>query len=534
MSAAARAPGLAALVLCGVAATAAAAPSLDLRDPAELAVVQGTWRYADARLVESQYFAADAAGDPLGRPGPTFDIEPHAGRGDFDDAAWPVIAPDRLAQRRGAGRVSFGWYRLHFEVPEAFGTTPTHGHDLVFSVTVDDYAEVWVDGELARGAGQRGGSTVSGWNAENRVLVARDVRPGRSVDIAVFAINGPLSDAPGNYVFLRDAHLELAPVSATPQAVQAQEVNIEVERLDAEIDQVVPRNAKLFKLAEGFVFTEGPVWRDGRLLFSDPNANRIYSWSAQDGLGVFREHSGYAGIDVAQYTQPGSNGLAVDAQGRLTINEHGNRRVTRLEADGSLTVLASHYDGKRLNSPNDLVYRSDGALYFTDPPFGLPKFADDPRRELPVSGVYRVKDGQVELLSDALQGPNGIAFSPDERWLYVGNWDPRRKVVMRFAVQNDGRLAPGEVLADLTDAPGVDAIDGIKVDVGGHLFVSGPGGIWVLSADGRRLGRLRAPRQVHNMAWGDADRRSLYLTAHDRLYRLPLRVQGAPVAQVAK
>src|SRR5947199_3417275 len=180
---------------------------------------------------------------------------------------------------------------------------------------------------------------------------------------------------------------------APPVAITPSEVNVEVIRKDPAIDEIVGPNPKIFKLAEGFQFTEGPVWvRDGGyLLFSDPNANTQYKYTRDGQLSVFRHPSGYSGADTAEYHQPGSNGLTLDREGRLTINEHGNRRVTRLERDGSLTVLADRYQGKRLNSPNDLVYRSDGALYFTDPPFGLPKAFDDARKELPLSGVFCLK-----------------------------------------------------------------------------------------------------------------------------------------------
>jgi gluconolactonase len=243
---------------------------------------------------------------------------------------------------------------------------------------------------------------------------------------------------------------------------------------------------------------------------------------------VFREHSGYTGADIAEYTQPGSNGLTLDGAGRLTVNEHGNRRVSLLEADGRVTVLADNVGGKRLNSPNDLTYRRDGSLYFTDPPFGLPRFAADPRRELDVAGIYRVKDGVTELLAADLAGPNGIAFSPDETFLYVGNWDPARKVVMRYPVRADGRLGAGEVFFDMTSAPFAEAIDGIKVDVLGNLYVAGPGGLWILDAGGRHLGTLRLPKPVHNLAWGGRDGHTLYLTAHDRLYRMDLLTRGTP------
>ena len=191
-----------------------------------------------------------------------------------------------------------------------------------------------------------------------------------------------------------------------------------------------------------------------------------------------------------------------------------------------LTVLADNYQGQRLNSPNDLVYRSDGALYFTDPPFGLPQAYDDPRKELPYSGVFCLINGELKLVSTDLKGPNGIAFSPDEHYLYVGNWDPEKKVVMRYEVQPDGTLANGRVFYDMTAAPGEDAIDGIKVDQRGNLYVSGPGGIWVLSPDADHLGTLVGPEAPHNMAWGDADGKTLYMAAQTGLYRIRLNIPG--------
>ena len=266
--------------------------------------------------------------------------------------------------------------------------------------------------------------------------------------------------------------------------------------------------------------------RDGFLLFSDPNSNRIYKYTFDGSLSVFRENSGYAGADIAEYAQPGSDGLTLDREGRLTINEHGNRRVTRLEKNGELTVLADRDQGKRLNSPNDLVYRSDGTLFFTDPPFGLPKFYDDPRKELSHSGIYSVYKGKLRLLSMDLRGPNGIAFSPDEKYLYVGNWDEKKKVVMRYEVSADATLSNGQVFFDLTSAPGEDAIDGLKVDQMGNVYVSGPGGIWILSRAGKHLGTIIAPMHPHNFAWGDEDGKTLYLCARSGLYRMRLNIPG--------
>jgi gluconolactonase len=210
----------------------------------------------------------------------------------------------------------------------------------------------------------------------------------------------------------------------------------------------------------------------------------------------------------------------------LTLCQHGNRRVLRVEPHGDVTILADRYQGRQLNSPNDLVYRSDGTLFFTDPPFGLPGGADDPKRELPFSGVFAVRDGVVQLVADGLAGPNGIALSPDERHLYVGNWDPAAKVVVRYDVAADGSLSGERVLFDMTDAEGEDAVDGIKVDRNGTLYVCGPSGIWILTADGGHLGTLHLPESPHNLAWGDADGRGLYVTALTSVYRIRTRVAG--------
>jgi gluconolactonase len=241
---------------------------------------------------------------------------------------------------------------------------------------------------------------------------------------------------------------------------------------------------------------------------------------------VFRTSSGYRGADISEYGQPGSNGLTLDATEHLVIDQHGNRRVVRLEKDGTESVIADRFEGKRLNSPNDLVYRSDGTLFFTDPPFGLPKFFDDKRKELPFSGVYSVHNGKLQLLTKDFAGPNGIALSPDEKYLYVGNWDEKRKVVYRYEVNHDGSVQNGRLFFDFTSFEGEDAIDGIKVDKAGNLYVSAPGGLQVLSPEGKHLGTIITPQHVHNMAWGDDDGKSLYLCARTGLYKLRLNIEG--------
>ena len=506
--------------------------TVDLATAAGVSQVKGEWRYSDTKIVEVDFRGPGHDKQPTGAPVKTYDYTPHAGGADFDDSKWEVIGPTTLDQRRGTGRLGFNWYRLKLTVPERIGDFDPTGATAVFETSVDDYAEIWVDGELSRALGQSGGSVIAGWNAENHLVVGRNVKPGQQIQLAIFGINGPLSNPPTNFIYLRYAKLSFYKGTPGPVALTPSEVNVEVVRKDAAMDQIVGPNPKVFKLAEGFKFTEGPIWiKDGGyLLFSDPNANAIYKYTPngnEEGrLEVFRTPSGYSGADIAEYGQPGSNGLTLDPQGRLTINQHGNHRVVRDEKDGTQTVLADSYEGKRLNSPNDLVYRSDGTLFFTDPPFGLPKFFDDPRKQLPFSGVYSIYKGKLQLLSSDFTGPNGIAFSPDEKYLYVDDWDDKKKIVMRYEVNQDATLRNGKLFFDMTSTPGEDALDGLKVDQKGNLYVSGPGGLWVLSPEGKHLGTIITPKHAHNFAWGDPDGKTLYLCARSGLYRMRLNIAG--------
>jgi gluconolactonase len=489
---------------------------VDLRTDEGAALVGATWRSADVTIDRVDFVTV---GDDLGPGGPptrTYDIAPHAESPDFDDSTWTVLSPPDLELRLGSGLVSGRWYRTAITIPERIGDVDPTGATIVFEIVVDDYAEVWVDGELPKQLGDSGGHVVSGFNAPNRVILTQDARPGQTFDVAVLGINGPLSAQPKNYIWVRTATLD---VYTTERARVGEAVPFDIRRLDDRLDAALP-GTQLERIATGFEFTEGPVWADGALLFSAPNTNSIYRWTTEGRVSVFRAKSGYSGVDVGRYHQPGSNGLALDPQGRLAICQHGERRVVRVNPHGDLTVLADSYRGKRLNSPNDLVFRSDGTLYFTDPPFGLPGVYDDPKRELPFSGVFRARDGEVSLLTDELAGPNGIAFSPDERYLYVGDWDPDHKVVMRYDVDADGDVSNPAELADLTGEPGDDAIDGIKVDSDGNLFVCGPGGVWVIAPDGTRLGLIVLPEDPHNLAWGGDDRRTLFITALTSVYRI--------------
>lgn len=509
---------------------------VDLATREGVELVKGRWRYSDARIVEVDHREPGPDLKASGKPSRTHDIEPHAGAADFDDSRWQVLDPNTLDARRSTGRLAFNWYRLKVTIPEKVGTFDTTGATSVFEIVMDDYAEVWVNGKLPQVLGQSGGPLIGGWNAPNRVVLTWDAKPGQQFQLAIFAANGPLSDPPANFVWVRSATLDFY----RPQrGSRAQEVKLDVEKRDAALDAIVPSNARLERAATGFTFTEGPIWvpatiagagatpiAEGYLLFSDPNCNVIYRCTRDGEVYVYRTKRGYRGVDIGEYRQPGSNGLTLDRDGRLTICEHGNRRITRLEPNGVLTVLIDRFDGKRLNSPNDLVYRSDGALFFTDPPFGLPKFGGDPRRESPYTGVYCLIDGKLKLVTNDMTGPNGIAFSPDEKQLYVGDWDEKKKVIMRYDIAADGAATNGRVFFDMTPAPGEDAIDGIKVDQRGNVYVSGPGGLWILSPDGKHLGTLRGPEHPHNLAWGDDDGQTLYWAAQTSIYRIRLNVPG--------
>lgn len=499
---------------------------IDLSTNEGVNLVKGEWRYSNADIVEVDFKNAGPDLKASGSPNKTHDIFPKAGGVDFDDSKWEVIAPTTLYERRSTGKLSFNWYRINITVPEKVGELDIKGTSIAFELTLDDYAEIWVNGELPLVLGQAGGQLIKGFNTPNRVVLTNNAKPGEKIQLAIFGANGPLSNPASNFIWIRSATLE---VYKEGKVGNRQFVETKINKLDPALDKIISPDAKIEKLAGGFQFTEGPVWvKDGEyFLFSDPNANVIYRWSEDGQVSVFRTKSGYTGFNIGEYHQPGSNGLTLDPDGRLTINEHGNRRVVRLEKNGQITVLADKYDGKKLNSPNDLVYRSDGTLFFTDPAFGLPKVYDDPRKELPYQGVYSLKDGKLNLLVKDLKGPNGIALSPDEKYLYIGDWDDDYKVVMKYELNSDGTIENGSLFADLTSLPGEDAIDGIKVDQSGNVYVSGPGGLWIYSPDGKVLGSLQGPEHPHNIAWGDEDGKTLYLTAQTGIYRIRLNIPGA-------
>jgi gluconolactonase len=297
-------------------------------------------------------------------------------------------------------------------------------------------------------------------------------------------------------------------------------------RKEPQFDALVPADAKIEKLAGGFTFIEGPVWRPNNVLwFSDVVGNVVRQWSPDGKVEEILRPGGYDGTDAPAGAFIGPNGDINGADGSAMLCQHGNHRIVRIDKDRKITTVVDNFEGKRLNSPNDLVYKSDGSLYFTDPPYGLPDQDKDKKKELKFNGVFRLVNGKLQVLIKDLTRPNGIAFSPDEKTLYIANSDPDRKVWMRYDVKPDGTLANGKVFFDVTAEKEDGLPDGMKVDAQGNLYCSGPGGLWVFSPDGKHLGTIKPPETPANCGWGD-DGKSLYITARTGLYRIKLPVAG--------
>lgn len=320
---------------------------------------------------------------------------------------------------------------------------------------------------------------------------------------------------------------------------------LKVDTVDAAgAGRIIPAGATLERIATGFTWTEGTVWVKDRLFFADIPANRIHTWTPGKGVSTFLEPSGFKEGRPYKGIEPGSNGMTLDARGRLTVAGHAQRDVYRLEGlekGAAITILADTYEGKRLNSPNDVVYKSDGSLYFTDPPYGLEsQHDDDPKKELAVNGVYRIphaleqKAGaaparsELQLLVKDLTRPNGIAFSPDEKYLYVNNSEPK-KIWMRYRVEADGTLTDAKLLYDATNDPRIGNPDGMKVDVEGNIYSAGPGGVWIFSPEGKPLAVIRIAEKVANLAWAGSDRKTLYIAASTSVYRTRLKIAGEAV-----
>ncbi len=303
-----------------------------------------------------------------------------------------------------------------------------------------------------------------------------------------------------------------------------------VVRLDPKLDELLAPDARLEVISCCFDWSEGPTWdrKGGFLLFSDIPRNSVMKWKEGEGISLFLKPSGYTGA-VPYGKEPGSNGLLMDPEGRLLSAEHGDRRISILYPDGGKRTLADNYQGKRLNSPNDLTRHSSGAIYFTDPPYGLPNNVNDPRKELDFQGVFRVTPGgAVTLLTREMTRPNGIAFSPDEKTLYVAQSDPEKAIWMAFPVKDDGTLGQGKVLAEVTAMVGKmkGLPDGLKVDRAGNIWATAPGGIHIISPEGRTLGRIETGEATANCAWGD-DGSTLYITTDMYLTRIRTRTKGA-------
>ena len=341
---------------------------------------------------------------------------------------------------------------------------------------------------------------------------------------------------------------QVAPLQATSAIVDIPE---SIDRLDPAANAIIPAHPRLQRIATGFKWTEGPLWLpSNQLLFAEIPSNSIRLWNpASSTVEIFLQPSGYQGTDPYNGPEPGSNAMTLDPSGRLTVAGHAQRDVWRLEAHdpnhidshAPITILADKYQGKQLNSPNDVVYKSDGSLYFTDPPYGLRTQQDsDPEKQLSVNGVFRIPNAlehkpgappdrdALQLLVSDLTRPNGIAFSPDEKYLYVNNSQPK-KIWMRYRVKPDGTLTDAKLLFDDTADTRAGNPDGMKVDVEGNIYSAGPGGIWIFSPEGKPLGTIVLPGRTSNVAWAGPERKTLYITDSEGIYRIHLKIAGEPI-----
>jgi gluconolactonase len=305
--------------------------------------------------------------------------------------------------------------------------------------------------------------------------------------------------------------------------------SMSIERIDPALDQLIAPETKVEKLAEGFDWSEGPTWFEGAVVFSDVPQNIAYRW--KEGMSkaeIFLKPSGMT-TPTEGFREQGSNGLSRDAKGRLLLCQHGDRRIARYE-NGKFTTLADRFEGKRFSSPNDMAVRKNGDIYFTDPPYGLEKLNDSPLKEMPFNGVYRLAaNGEVSALVKDVAWPNGIAFSPDEKALYVAVSDGKKPHIMAYDVKADGGVENGRVFFDATTARkdgDKGSCDGLKVDAQGNLWATGPGGVLVISSQGKLLGRVLTNQATGNCCWGD-DGSTLYITADMFLVRVKTKTKGA-------
>jgi len=296
-----------------------------------------------------------------------------------------------------------------------------------------------------------------------------------------------------------------------------------IKKIDRDFDKIISADATAEKVASGFIFVEGPLWHsEGFLIFSDIPANRIYKIDENGKPEVFMEKSGYSGTD-SPVGEIGTNGLAYDQEGRLLLCQHGNRQVVRIEKDGSQTVLASTYQGKKLNSPNDIVCREDGTIYFTDPSWGLEKNSNKPQREISFNGVYRYAKGELYVVDSTLAKPNGIALSPDGNTLYVADIS---KKWFSYTLNKDGSVKSKKLFFDASAIHGKGHMDGMKVDVKGNVYATGPDGVMIFSPKGKYLGAVQFEETAANIGWGDADGKTLYATCNTSIYRIKFKNKG--------
>ena len=488
----------------------------------------GQWRYSDTTVQETSFVAVGPDLGPSGPANRTYEVIPHAQAADFDDTAWIVLSPPVTQRRLSTGRVCFNWYRITVTLPERVGDLDVAGSTVAFETVVYDYAEVWVNGSQPLAVGNTGGQVVAGFNTPNRVVLTQAARPGQRFTIAVFGINGPISAAPANYIWMRTATLDFYPPARARTGEEAPVQIVPGHPGRDTLGRIVPSRARLERIAGGFEFTEGPVWtRDGALLFSSPNTNTIYRWdAARDGYGV-------------------------PPLERIYRCRHRPLRPARLER----AHLRSRWTADHLPAREQARDPGRAARQHHRPRRPVRRqAAEQPQRPRVCLRRNPVLHRPAVRPARDVRGPEeGIAVqrrlrpSATVRWRWLPrNWPgrmasrcppmsatstsatgiPDRKIVMRYTRDSAGSVTASEEFFDMTGAEGEDAIDGLKVDTAGHVYVCGPSGIWLLSPGGEHLGTLRLPESPHNLAWGDDDARTLYITALTSIYRIRLAIPG--------